>query len=191
MEEGYLITGLGNPGKAYEDTRHNIGFRIVKALAAKYGLTFRPSLIRAKGSICEGKIQDKQVLLLLPLTFMNESGLAVRKCMDYFKFTLQHSMTVADDIALPFGEVRIRDKGSCGGHNGLRSIEAHLNTQEYPRMRIGVDDKRQGSLADYVLDTFTQEEQRKLPDIVDVAIHALEIWLTSGVEEAKKVKKVL
>lgn len=183
-KERFLIVGLGNPGKTYEDTRHNIGFRVVKALASKYGITFRPALVRAKGSLGEGKIHEKKTQLLLPLTYMNESGMAVKKCVNYYKIAVENLIIVTDDVALPFGELRIRTKGSCGGHKGLRSVEAYLGTQEYTRLRIGVGDSNEGELADYVLDRFTLEEQKSLPEIVDRAAHALELWLREGAESA-------
>ena len=180
----YLVVGLGNPGKDYEDTRHNVGYRVVKALAAKQGIAFRPSLVRAKGSVAEGSVGDKKARLLLPLTYMNESGLAVRKCVDYYKIPIEQVIIVTDDVALPFGQLRLRAQGSCGGHNGLRSVEAHLGTQDYSRLRIGVSNRGEGDLADYVLGRFTQEEQRELPEIVDKAIEALELWLMKGIEIA-------
>lgn len=184
MKEPYLIVGLGNPGKTYEDTRHNIGFRVMKAFAAKYGISFHPALVRAKGSLGEGKVKDKKVYLLLPLTYMNESGLSVRKCVDYYKISPDSLIVVADDVALPFGRLRLRMQGSSGGHNGLKSVEAHLGTQEYMRLRIGVSDRQSGDLSDHVLGQFTKEEQKELPAIVDRAIHTLEVWLSEGMEVA-------
>lgn len=183
-EESFLIIGLGNPGKKYEKTRHNIGFRIVKALAAKYAFSFRPSLIRAKGNVAKGVIQEKTTYLLLPLTYMNDSGLSVRKACDYYKISYDHIVVVTDDVALPIGKIRFRSKGSCGGHNGLRSIESHLGTAEYPRLRIGVGGQGQEELATYVLDLFTQEEENQLIDVVDRAIHGIEVWLENGAEIA-------
>lgn len=114
-EKSFLIVGLGNPGKNYDDTRHNIGFRVVKALAAKYGYSFRPSLIRAKGNLAKGEIRGRSILLLLPLTYMNDSGIAVRKTSEYYEISPDHLVVIADDVALPFGKVRFRTKGSCGG----------------------------------------------------------------------------
>lgn len=184
MEDRFLIIGLGNPGKTYERTRHNIGFRVVKALAAQYGILFRPSLVRAKGSVGEGKIKEAKALLLLPLTYMNESGLSVRKCMDYYKIQKDHLIVVTDDVALPFGQLRIREKGRSGGHNGLKSIQAHLGTDEYVRMRFGVGDRLHGELSDYVLGTFNSEEEQELPQIVERATHFIEMWLLEGVEAA-------
>jgi PTH1 family peptidyl-tRNA hydrolase len=184
--ERFLIAGLGNPGKTYDDTRHNIGFRVVKAFAGKYGITFRPSLIRAKGSLGRQEIEGKMAHLLLPLTYMNESGLSVKKCLEYYKIPLSQMIIIADDVALPFGNLRIREKGSCGGHNGLRSIQQHLGTSEFTRLRIGVGDREHGELADYVLGRFSQEEQVELPDIVNQAIHAIEFWLENGAEAAMR-----
>ena len=184
MEERFLIVGLGNPGQKYEDTRHNVGFRVVKVLAAKYCIPLKPALIRAKGSLGDGSIHEKRVNLLLPLTYMNESGLSVKKCASYYKIPVNKLIVVTDDAALPFGQLRIRARGTCGGHNGLRSIEAHLGGQEYTRLRIGVGAKQTQELADHVLGKFSQEELRQMPAVVDRAIEALEIWLRDGVEAA-------
>lgn len=179
-----LIVGLGNPGKKYDDTRHNIGFRVMRALAAKYAAPFRPSLVKAKGSVAEVAIGEKKALLLMPLTYMNESGLSVRKCIDYYKIPIGEMIVVTDDADLTFGRLRIRAKGGCGGHNGLRSIESHLGTQEYPRLRIGVGRKDQGELSDYVLGRFSQEEMRAMPEIVEKAIEALEVFLREDIDKA-------
>jgi len=190
-EEHFLIVGLGNPGAKYDDTRHNIGFRIVKAMAAKYSISTRPALIRAKGSLGKGTIRDKMTHLLMPLTYMNESGASVRKCMDYYKIPLSHMLVVTDDVALEFGRLRMREAGSCGGHNGLKSIERYLGTTEYNRLRFGVGDKEQGDLADYVLGNFSREEQIELPGCVDLAIQAVETFLEMGMEPAmNKINKV-
>ncbi|NGX38759.1 MAG: Peptidyl-tRNA hydrolase [Chlamydiae bacterium] len=183
-QERWLIVGLGNPGRDYDDTRHNVGFRIVKALAAKYAISLRPALVRAKGGLGDGVIREKKALLLLPLTFMNESGRAVRKCMDYYKVPMSQLIVVTDDVALPFGQLRIRQKGSPGGHNGLKSVQAYLGTEEYTRLRVGVGDQSKGELSDYVLGKFTAEEQQLLPDVVDRSTRAIELWLTEGTEAA-------
>lgn len=172
----YLIIGLGNPGKEYDNTRHNIGFRIVKALAEKYSIQMRSALVRAKGSLGQGVIDEKECLLLLPFTYMNESGGAVKKCMDYYKIPSDHLIVIVDDVALPFGNLRLRKEGSAGGHNGLKSVEAYLG-QNYPRLRVGIGDREHGELADYVLSTFTTEEERALPEIVDNAIGMVSAWL--------------
>lgn len=184
MEERFLIVGLGNPGKTYDDTRHNIGFRIVKALAEKYNISFRPSLIRMKGSIGEGTIREREVRLLLPLTFMNESGLSVRKGIDFYKIPLDRLIVVADEVDLPFGRLRLKVKGSSGGHKGLKSIEAHLGTQEFARLKVGVGGRSEGELAGHVLGKFTKEEQSALPEIIDRAVIALEMYIAEGAEPA-------
>ncbi|MBS0628850.1 MAG: aminoacyl-tRNA hydrolase [Verrucomicrobia bacterium] len=184
MEDRFLIVGLGNPGQTYDDTRHNVGFRIVKALAQKHQISFRPSLIRMKGSVAEGTIKEKPTTLLLPLTFMNESGLAVRKGVDFYKLPLDRLIVVADDVDLPFGGMRLKTKGSSGGHKGLKSIEAHLGTQDYTRLKVGVGGREKGDLADYVLDKFTKEEQSALPEIIDRAVMVLELWVAEGAPAA-------
>lgn len=184
MAEKYLIVGLGNPGKTYEKTRHNIGFRIVKAIGMKYAITFRPSLIRAKGNLGKGMIQDKSVHLLMPLTYMNESGLSVRKSLNFFDIPIEHLIVIADDVAIPFGKLRLRKSGSCGGHNGLRNIETHLGTDQYTRLRIGVGSRQDGDLSDHVLGNFSVEEEVDLPQVVDRAIQGIEFWLASGIDAA-------
>jgi len=190
MEERYLIVGLGNPGKTYDDTRHNIGFKVVKALAEKHKISFRSSLFRMKGSVGEGIVSEKKAQLLLPLTFMNESGRAVRKAVDYYQLPLGHLIVVVDDVDLPFGTLRLREKGSSGGHKGLKSIEAHLGTQDYTRLKVGVGGREKGDLADYVLGKFTKEEQSALSEIIDRAVMALELWIAEGAEPAsQKVNK--
>jgi peptidyl-tRNA hydrolase, PTH1 family len=185
--EQYLVVGLGNPGAAYEGTRHNIGFRVVRALAEKLGATFRPSLAQAKGNLAQAKIEDKMLFLLLPLTYMNESGLAVRKCLDYYKIPQSHCLIVVDDVEIPFETMRLREKGSSGGHNGLNSIAEHLGSEEYARLRIGVS--KEQPLADYVLNCFSAEEEKELPKITERAVEKIEEWLrkklTNGEENAK------
>lgn len=177
MQEKRLIVGLGNPGKSYEQTRHNIGFQVIRALANRHEVKLRSSLFIAKGTIGEGLIADEQALLLMPLTFMNESGRSVKKCADYFKIPPSNMLIVADDVALPFGKVRIREKGSSGGHNGLKSIQAHLGTEAFPRLRIGVGKQTEGDLSSYVLGSFTMEEQEELPSIIEEAMDTIEDWL--------------
>lgn len=173
----YLVVGLGNPGSAYEGTRHNIGFRVLKALAEKLEGNFRPALSEAKGSLAQVKGENQTLFLLMPLTYMNESGLAVRRCLDYFKIPFKHCLIVVDDADLPFGELRLREKGSSGGHNGLKSVAAHLASEEYARLRIGVGKSENEELADYVLARFTAEEEQELPKVVESALEKIDAWL--------------
>lgn len=186
----YLIVGLGNPGILYRGTRHNTGFLIVEALAEKWGVTFHSALVEAKGKLAPCQIDGKRILLLLPLTYMNESGTAVRKCIDYYKVPIHHCLVVLDDADLSFGTLRLREKGSTGGHNGLKSIEAHLGSDQYPRLRIGIGKVQDKPLADHVLEHFSQEEKEKLPDVVKQSIETIEGWLhkvckTNGEEHVK------
>lgn len=136
--------------------------------------------------MARGVIGGKRVLLLLPLTYMNESGLSVRLCADYFKISHDHLIVVVDDVALPFGKLRLRTTGSSGGHNGLKSIEAHLESQNYTRLRIGVGEDLERELADYVLAKFTEEEKGALNEIMDKAVTIIEIWLALGPDVAMK-----
>ena len=178
-----LIVGLGNPGKGYEGTRHNIGFAFLRALAEREGLRFKKEA-SFKGSIAEGQIGEDPVLLLLPLTFMNLSGESVALVMRYFQIDLSRLIVVVDDVALPLGQLRIRINSGSGGHNGLKSIEESLQTNRYPRLRMGVGDRNEGELADHVLSRFTQEEEKLLPDVLERAIQAVKIWLDQGITSA-------
>lgn len=163
-----VIACLGNPGRQYELTRHNFGYLVAKALIASQGW----KLTEEKGFqafVARGKVGDCTVDLLLPTTYMNESGRAVRAYLDYYKLTPAHLIVVADDVALPFGEIRLRSIGSPGGHNGLLSVQTHLGTREYARLRLGVGPFRLGTLADFVLAPFDQEERSKLPEVLERA----------------------
>lgn len=185
QEENYLIVGLGNPGEAYKKTRHNVGFNIVQSLAKKHSLSFKHAS-HLIGDVAQGQICGKKGLLLLPTTFMNSSGDAVRRCIDYFKIALDQMMVVCDDVALPIGTLRLRSKGSSGGHNGLKSIEAHVHTQYYARLRVGVSSPGQEELTDYVLGKFTREESKTIQEMTEKAIEVLELWIAAGIAMAMK-----
>jgi PTH1 family peptidyl-tRNA hydrolase len=178
-----LIVGLGNPGETYNQTRHNIGFRAVDLLARKHGLEFKKQL-KAKGLLAEGKIGEDPVKILKPLTFMNLSGEAVAHLMHYYQIDLSRLLILSDDVALPLGQMRLRINSGSGGHNGLQSIEDCLQTNRYPRLRIGVGDREQGELSDYVLGRFSKEEETLLPSVLERAVKAVEIWLDSGLTSA-------
>ena len=185
----FLIVGLGNPGVAYEETRHNIGFKVVKAFVNKHGLKVRQAS-QFSGDLAEGFWENNKIIVLLPMTFMNSSGCAVRLCADYFHIQPHQMLVICDDVALPFGKLRMRERGSAGGHNGLKSIEAHLNSQSYPRLRIGVDGADQIELADYVLGKFTAEEMADVPEIVNKAVAVVETWVSKGVIKAMQLANV-
>jgi peptidyl-tRNA hydrolase, PTH1 family len=176
VRQSCLIVGLGNPGSAYEGTRHNIGFEVVKRWAAEHGFSFRAAK-HLSAELAQGSERGVKVALLLPMTYMNSSGEAVRLCAHYFKMPLSDLLIVCDDVALPFEEMRLRERGGTGGHKGLESIETHLGTQEYARLRIGVGDRADGDLADHVLGRFTEQEVPKLPEILEKATKSLDLWI--------------
>lgn len=178
-EKTRLIIGLGNPGATYKDTRHNVGFNIVRTFAQKQGFSFKGAA-HLVGELAQGMIDERKVLVFQPSTFMNESGVAVQKCIEYYKVPLHHFIVVSDDTALPVGAMRMRMKGSSGGHNGLKSIEMHLHSQAYPRFRIGVGNPEQESMKDYVLGTFSKEECLVMEEVIVKAVHALELWVSVG-----------
>lgn len=170
----FVIAGLGNPGKKYENTRHNAGFLAIDALAEKYGISVAEKKHKA---LCgSGYIEGEKVLLIKPQTFMNLSGESLREVLDFYKLDPEEDMLIMyDDISLEPGNIRIRKKGSAGGHNGIKSIIAHTGTQNFVRIKIGVGEKPAGwDLADHVLGHFSQEDQVKLketmPDIIGAAI---------------------
>lgn len=185
MDDGkfYLIVGLGNPGVSYERTRHNVGFNIVRRLADQLGGVFK-SASHLTGDLAQLNVHGKKVLLLLPTTFMNASGDAVRRCKEYYGVPFDQVLVVCDDIALPLGTLRMRTKGSPGGHNGLKSIEAHLNTEHYARLRIGISAPGHENLADYVLGKFSQEESAEVQKIAARAVEVLELWINKGIAAA-------
>ncbi|MCB1109956.1 MAG: aminoacyl-tRNA hydrolase [Chlamydiia bacterium] len=177
-----LIVGLGNPGKKYEMTRHNLGQMVLSAFADKYQWSFKRDT-GLKGEIATGIVREKKVVLLFPTTYMNLSGQAVQKTMDFFKLSREDVLILSDDVALPFGALRYREKGSSGGHNGLKDIEEKLGTQEYQRLRLGVGEPAVGYLEDYVLAPFTKEEQEKIPEVITQAVTFIEEWLVQEMKE--------
>ncbi len=179
----YLIAGLGNPGKAYERTRHNIGFRAVEAIARKNAIEFRRKIF-LRGRVAHGLVGDKQLYLLEPETYMNLSGLMVVKMMKRHSIPLDQILVVVDDIALPFGQFRLRSGSGSGGHNGLKSVEESLGTNAYARLRIGVGDRTEGDLASYVLAPFTLNEEKLIPEILERAVEVADVWLTEGLTSA-------
>lgn len=158
----HIIVGLGNPTKKYEGTRHNVGFETIDRIAAENGIAVESSKHKA---LCgTGFINGEKVILAKPQTFMNLSGESVRELADYFKVDSEDIIVIYDDTSLDVGQLRIREKGSAGGHNGIKSIIAHLGTQTFPRIKVGVGEKPQGwDLADYVLSRYNAED-RKLID---------------------------
>lgn len=180
----YLIAGLGNPGRQFEHTRHNIGFDTIDLLVERHQVP--QSGVRCKGMYGKGMIAGEKVILLKPLTYMNLSGEAVRGLADYFKIDPEKELIVIyDDIDLEPGQIRIRKKGSAGGHNGIKSIIAHLGTNEFPRIKVGVGEKPKGwDLADYVLGKFSGEDAGRIDEAAADASSAVKIILTQDIDAA-------
>ena len=178
-----LIAGLGNPGKEYENTRHNAGFLVLDTLAQKLGADLSERKHRA---LCgKAVIGGQKVILLKPQTYMNSSGESIRAAADYYKVPPEDILVVYDDISLAPGQLRIRAKGSAGGHNGMKNIIAHLGTQEYPRVRVGIGDKPRGmDLADYVLSRFSKGEQEKMEQAFAEAAEAAAMIAGQGLDKA-------
>ena len=180
----FVIVGLGNPGKKYETTRHNAGFIAIDALADKYGISISEKKHKA---LCgSGVIEGNKVLLVKPQTFMNVSGESVRSVIDFYKIDPEEEMLIIyDDISLAPGNIRIRKKGSAGGHNGIKSIIAHAGTQNFMRIKVGVGEKPSGwDLADYVLGHFSDEDQTKLKETMPDIIQAATLMVQGDVDKA-------
>lgn len=178
-----LIVGLGNPGMQYAATRHNIGFEVVDSLAEAYNIQITKS--KYKALIGEGNIGGEKVILMKPQTYMNLSGEAVKVCMDFHKISNQDLIVIYDDISLEVGQLRLRQTGSAGGHNGIKNIIAQLGTQEFPRIKFGVGQKPAGwDLANYVLGRFPEEEMKIIGPRIGEAVKAVEAIVTLGMEKA-------
>lgn len=177
-----LIVGLGNPGIEYKFTRHNFGSFIIEALAQELGANFKRSIF-AKSRIAKAIYHDEEILLLLPLTFMNLSGRAVNYILRKYKIALNDILVVCDDTNLDFGKIRIKPAGSDGGHNGLKSIISSLQSREFARLRIGIGSAGK-DLAKYVLEDFSKEEKKELKSYAESAVKACLLWIKSGIEEA-------
>ncbi|MDR2539293.1 MAG: aminoacyl-tRNA hydrolase [Chlamydiales bacterium] len=179
--EKHLIVGLGNPGEKYKNTRHNVGFKAIDFFANHHRLVFRES-VEVRGSLAQGCIQDNQVILLKPMTFMNISGESIKSCMECFSIAQEKVLVVCDDIAIALGKVRMRIKGSSGGHNGLKSVSLSLDTEEFARLRIGIDfPQLEENLSDYVLGNFTQEQQKAIEDLLPFVALVLREWIVKGI----------
>lgn len=176
----FLIAGLGNPGKKYEMTRHNIGFEVIDYISKEYGI--KVNKIKHKALLGEGILQGQRVLLAKPQTFMNLSGESIREICEYYKLLPEQIIIIYDDIALPAGSVRIRAKGSAGGHNGMKSIIYQLQTDEFMRLRLGVGAPKHEDydLKDYVLGRFGKEEADDIISAVKLCPDALAVMMRDG-----------
>jgi peptidyl-tRNA hydrolase, PTH1 family len=191
-----LVVGLGNPGKQYVGTRHNIGWEVLDALAVRFGWIAKPEQFgnSARGNFdgltLDGTVSihsggTEKILLLKPTTFMNLSGQSVQAAMKFYQLSPPELMVVLDDMALPAGKLRIRKGGSSGGHNGLKDIERALGTDEYPRLRVGIDPPPANVPGrDYVLGRFTEEQRRLTDPAVTRAAAAIAAWIEFGIDKA-------
>ncbi len=180
----YIIAGLGNPEKKYFGTRHNVGFQTIDALSDKYNIGLTET--KFKAAFGKGRIGDNRVILVKPLTYMNLSGDAIRPLCDYFKIDSKEELIViSDDVELDVGKIRVRPKGSAGGHNGLKSIIAQLGHSEFNRVRVGVGKKpKEWDMVDWVLGHFEGEDAVSIKEGVDTAVAAVEEIMAAGVDSA-------
>lgn len=178
-----LIVGLGNPTAQYEGTRHNVGFKVIDEIAEQYNISV--DMAKHKGLYGKGKMEGQSVILLKPMTFMNLSGESVVAVANYFKILPEDIIIIYDDINLDVGRLRIREKGSAGGHNGMKNIIAHLGTDAFPRIRVGVGMKPpRMDLADYVLSKFSKEEQERMELGYEMACRAAGLMVLDEVAKA-------
>ena len=178
-----IIVGLGNPTDKYAGTRHNVGFSVIYNISDAYGIAVDTK--KHKALIGKGIIEGEKVILAMPQTFMNLSGESVRELLDYYKCDESDLIVIYDDISLDVGKLRIRKKGSAGGHNGIKNIIAHLGTQEFTRIKVGVGEKPpKMDLIDYVLGRFTKEEQPVIREAAELATKAVATIITEGADMA-------
>ncbi len=180
----YIIAGLGNPTAQYQGTRHNVGFDVIDKLADRYNISVEGRKSRA--FVGKGIIEGQKILLVKPQTFMNLSGESIRGLVDYYKIDPETELLVIyDDISLDVGQLRIRKKGSAGGHNGIKNIIAQLDTQVFSRIKVGVGEKPKGyDLADYVLGHFSKAEREMMEEGYDNAIEAIKLFLQDDIDQA-------
>ncbi|MEX2426005.1 MAG: aminoacyl-tRNA hydrolase [Thermomicrobiaceae bacterium] len=177
----YLVAGLGNPGERYRGTRHNIGFMVANKLVERLGCDSGQA--KFSGLVNDCRLTEVRVTILRPQTFMNRSGSSVVQALNWFKLDLENLLVIYDDLDLPFGEVRIRRKGSAAGHNGLSSVMEICGTQEVARLRVGIGRPSRGDTVSYVLSRFNKEEEAELGVVVDHAADAVLAWINGGIDE--------
>lgn len=180
----WMVVGLGNPGREYDKTRHNVGFRTVDLLAKDLGVKLDKA--KCKSLLGTATVGGEKILLVKPQTFMNLSGQAVLWASQFYKIPASHIVVISDDISLAVGRIRVRAEGSAGGHNGLKSIIADLGTQDFPRVRVGVGEKPHPDydLADWVLSSFTAQEEKQLAPAIENAAQAVRELMQNGVQSA-------
>ena len=177
-----LIVALGNPGLKYENTRHNVGWKVLEQLSFWSDLSWKEKF---KGLYAQKNIGGEQIIFLMPQTFMNLSGESVRPCMDFFKVGVDDLLVVHDEIDLPFGTVAVKTGGGLAGNNGLKSINQHLSTKDFHRLRVGVGRPKHGDVSSHVLGHFNEEEKINLEDLHKLAAEAIEAYLKDGIKKAQ------
>lgn len=182
MSQKYLIVGLGNFDSCYDNTRHNMGFEVIKYLAKRHQAEFSKK-VRLKGLVASYCQEDKKIYLLMPLTYMNESGVSVALTISFYQIPIVNILVVVDDIAIDLGQFRLKSDSGTGGHNGLKSIEQHLNTDAYARLRVGIGRGR-GDLTKFVLGRFSNSEQKLLPEVIEKSSGYVEDFINQGLTEA-------
>jgi peptidyl-tRNA hydrolase, PTH1 family len=183
-EQTRLVVGLGNPGPEYADTRHNVGFRCVEELARRYGARWQDRTGDLNSHVAVAQVNDVMLVLAKPNTFMNRSGTAVRALLDRLRLEPQRCLVVFDDMDLPLGALRLRERGSPGTHNGMRSVIASLADDDVPRLRIGISQATPGAATSHVLSEFDPEEREAVDDLVDRAADAAVAWAIDGAAAA-------
>ena len=179
----FVVIGLGNPGKDYTNTRHNIGFDTLDKLSKRNNIILNK--IKFKAVYGEGKIADEKVLLVKPQTYMNNSGITVREITEFYKVPIQNVIVIVDDIDIDFAAIRIRTKGSAGSHNGLKSIIYHIQNDEFPRVKIGIGKKYENQdLADFVLSRFSKDERIDIETSILTAAEAVENIICEGIDSS-------
>ena len=184
-----LVVGLGNPGTKYEGTRHNIGFMALERMASREGFSFRQQS-KLHGLASEHGIGESRLRLLMPQTYMNDSGRSIRAALDWFGFTPEQLLVLVDDMDIPLGRLRLRAQGSAGGHNGLRSTIQHLGTQAFPRLRIGIGApadnpaERRARTVSHVLGPFSRAEQSEVDAVLDGVLEAIQRIQRQGLDRA-------
>ena len=181
MRSMKIIVGLGNPGKKYLKTRHNWGFMVIDRLAQQLEMEYTQK--KFQSLFCKKYVDQEEVILLKPQTFMNLSGVAVKEAVDMYKCSLQDLMVICDDLDMPLGKIRIRRSGGCGGHRGLESIADSLGSTDFSRLRIGIGrPPADGDPSDYVLSPFSKEEEHMKEEAIENAYQALKTWIFEGIE---------
>jgi PTH1 family peptidyl-tRNA hydrolase len=182
MDDRFLLVGLGNPGRKYRGNRHNIGFMAVDQIAGAFGIS--GNTVQNKAIVAHGRIAGRAVILAKPQTYMNDSGTAVGPLANYYKIAPERLLVIYDELDLPFGAVRLREKGGSGGHNGMRSIIQHLG-EEFARMRLGIGrPPGQMPVPAYVLQDFHKDDLPLLTDVLQTAVRATELFITDGIQLA-------